>query len=60
MCHEPRDSIILAMSDLGFHRIESDLEETWLEDWIGVGIAELEAYLGKHAAFLAFLTTQNR
>jgi hypothetical protein len=43
------------VSDRGFHRIEADLEETWLEDWAGVGIAELEAYLAKHAAFVAFL-----
>ena len=46
------------MSDRGFHRIESDLEETWLEDWAGVGIAELESYLAKHAAFLVFLEAQ--
>jgi hypothetical protein len=43
------------MSDRGFHRIETDLEDSWLEDWAGVGIAELEAYLAKHAAFLLFL-----
>jgi hypothetical protein len=43
------------MSDRGFHRIEADLEESWLEDWVGVGISELEAYLAKHAAFLSFL-----
>jgi hypothetical protein len=43
------------MSDRGFHRIEADLEDSWLEDWVGVGIAELEAYLAKHAAFLSFL-----
>jgi hypothetical protein len=43
------------MSDRGFHRIEADLEESWLEDWAGVGIAELEAYLAKHAAFLSYL-----
>jgi hypothetical protein len=48
------------MSDRGFHRIEADLEDSWLEDWAGVGIAELEAYLAKHAAFLAYLTGQNR
>jgi hypothetical protein len=48
------------MSDRGFHRIEADLEESWLEDWAGVGIAELEAYLAKHAAFLAFLEAGNR
>jgi hypothetical protein len=43
------------MSDRGFHQIEADLEDSWLEDWAGVGIAELEAYLAKHAAFLSFL-----
>jgi hypothetical protein len=43
------------MSDRGFHQIEADLEDSWLEDWAGVGIAELEAYLEKHAAFLSFL-----
>jgi hypothetical protein len=43
------------MSDRGFHRIETDLEDSWLEDWAGVGIAELEAYLAKHAAFLMYL-----
>ena len=48
-----------AMADRGLHRIESDLEATWLEDWTGVGIAELEQYLAKHAAFLEFLETQN-
>jgi hypothetical protein len=45
----------LRMSDRGFHRIEADLEDSWLEDWAGVGIAELEAYLAKHAAFISFL-----
>ena len=52
--------IMRSMSERGLHRIEHDLHETWLEDWAGVGIAELEAYLAKHAAFLAFLETQNR
>jgi hypothetical protein len=47
------------MSDRGFHRIEADLEESWLEDWAGVGIAELESYLAKHAAFADFLETGN-
>ena len=47
------------MSDRGFHQIEADLEESWLEDWVGVGIAELESYLGKHAAFAAFLEAAN-
>jgi hypothetical protein len=43
------------MSDRGFHEIEADLEPSWLEDWAAVGVAELEAYLSKHAAFLSFL-----
>jgi hypothetical protein len=47
--------IIVAMGDRGLHTIADDLSETWLEDWIGAGIAEIEAYLAKHAAFLAFL-----
>ena len=47
------------MSDRGLHRIEQDLDETWLEDWAGVGIAEIEDYLSKHAAFVAFLESQN-
>jgi hypothetical protein len=46
------------MSERGFHSIGDDLSETWFEDWLGAGIAEIEAYLAKHAAFLAFLETQ--
>jgi hypothetical protein len=43
------------MSERGLHYIEDDLSETWLEDWAGAGVAEIEAYLAKHAAFLSFL-----
>jgi hypothetical protein len=43
------------MSERGLHRIEDDLAESWLEDWAGAGVAEIEDYLNKHAAFLAFL-----
>jgi len=46
------------MSERGLHVISDDLSETWLEDWAGAGVAEIEHYLGKHAAFLAFLETQ--
>jgi hypothetical protein len=46
------------MSERGLHRIEDDLSETWLEDWAGAGVAEIEEYLAKHAAFLSFLDTQ--
>lgn len=44
-----------AMSERGFHRIADDLSDTWLEDWAGAGVAEIEDYLAKHAAFLSFL-----
>ena len=42
------------MSERGLHTIEDDLSETWVEDWAAVGLAELEALLAKHAAFLGF------
>ena len=45
------------MSERGLHRIEDDLVETWLEDWAGAGVAEIEDFLAKHAAFLSFLET---
>ena len=45
------------MSERGLHTIEDDLSETWVEDWAAVGVAELEALLAKHAAFLGFLET---
>jgi len=45
------------MDDRGLHRIEDELGEHWLTCWIEEGIAEIEAYLAKHAAFLSFLDT---
>jgi hypothetical protein len=48
-------SDLIPMSDRGFHRIADDLSDTWIEDWAGAGVAEIEAYLQKHAAFEAFL-----
>jgi hypothetical protein len=50
----PRDDH-LRMSERGIHTIADDLSDTWVEDWAGAGVAEIEAYLAKHAAFLAFL-----
>ena len=47
------------MSERGLHYIEDDLSETWLEDWAGAGVGEIEAYLRKHAAFLAFLDSDS-
>ena len=48
-----------AMSERGLHRIEDDLSDTWVEDWAGAGVAEIEAYLAKHAAFLSFLESHD-
>ena len=45
------------MSERGLHVIEDDLQETWVEDWAGVGVTEIEELLAKHAAFLGFLET---
>jgi hypothetical protein len=42
------------------HYIEPDLDESWLRDWIGVGLVELEAFLRKHAAFLEYLGARAR
>jgi len=47
------------MSERGLHRIEDDIAETWVEDWAGAGIGELEAYLAKHADFLRFLAARD-
>ena len=47
--------IMFHMSERGLHYIADDLSDTWIEDWAGAGVAEIEAYLAKYAAFLAFL-----
>jgi len=47
------------MSDRGLHTITDDLSDTWLEDWIGVGLDEIEAYLSKHAAFDDYVSTRD-
>ena len=49
-----------AMSERGFHRIEDDIADTWVEDWAGAGVAEIEAYLAKHADFLRFLESREQ
>ncbi len=46
------------MSDRGLHHIQDELSDTWLEDWAGAGVAEIETYLAKHAAFLRYLETE--
>jgi hypothetical protein len=37
------------------HLIEDDLKSSWVDDWAALGIGEIEAYLAKHLAFLAYL-----
>ena len=49
--------IIEPLSDRGFHRVEDELGESWLEHWLESGIRQLEAYLEKHAAFFDYLDT---
>lgn len=34
---------------------ETDVDELWLREWARSGLAELEAYLAKQAAFAEFL-----
>jgi hypothetical protein len=51
--------IFTGMSERGLHHIEDDLSDTWVEDWAGAGVAEIEALLAKHAAFLSFLETHD-
>jgi hypothetical protein len=35
------------------------VDELWLHDWAAEGIAALESYLAKHAAFAAFLAARD-
>ena len=37
------------------HVIEDDLAVSWVEQWAAQGIGEIEEYLAKHLAFLAYL-----
>jgi hypothetical protein len=45
----------LRMDERSLHQIQDELTDTWLEDWAGAGVAEIESYLAKHAAFLSYL-----
>ncbi len=47
------------MSERGFYSIADDITQTWVEDWAGAGLAELEAYLAKHADFQRFLAARD-
>lgn len=47
------------MNARGLHHIQDDLAETWLEDWAGAGVTEIEAYLAKYAAFDTYLESND-
>ena len=40
------------------HSTSVPVDELWLDDWAAEGIAALERYLAKHAAFAAFLQSR--
>ena len=42
------------MLDSHHHSIDDYLSETWIDTWAADVVAEVEDYLGKHAAFDAF------
>ena len=50
--------ITAGMEHCGLHPIDEYLFEDWLDEWVSEGIREVEAYLGKHAAFHAFLVSR--
>jgi hypothetical protein len=37
------------------HVIEEDLSDGWVEAWADAGVAAIEEFLEKHAAFLDYL-----
>lgn len=43
------------MSTHGTDLAKLDVDEAWLLEWAAEGIAALERYLAKHAAFAAYL-----
>jgi len=47
------------MSEHTTHLNTLSVDELWLGDWAAEGIAALEQYLAKQAAFAAFLAKRN-
>jgi hypothetical protein len=43
------------MSNHELHTHRLDVDHLWLHEWACEGIAEIERYLAKHAAFAAYL-----
>ena len=50
---------ICIVTEPTLHYIAHDLTETWVDDWAGHGLEDIEALLAKHAAFLSFLDDQD-
>ena len=46
------------MSEHETHSSAPPVDELWLRDWAAEGIAALERYLAKQAAFAAFLVAR--
>ena len=40
--------------DMDTEYTQHEIDERFLDDWVAFGIAELNAYLGKHARFAEF------
>jgi hypothetical protein len=51
---------MISVNERGLHYIEDDLSETWIEDWAGAGVAQIEDLLRKHADFHTFLETSEQ
>jgi hypothetical protein len=47
------------MSDNGLQLIDDFLSEEWVGAWAGDVVAQIESYLGKQAAFEAFLDARD-
>jgi hypothetical protein len=48
------------LSDHGLHLIDDCLSEDWIDAWAGDVVRQIEDYLGKHAAFEAFLGDETK
>jgi hypothetical protein len=51
----PRPIIQSVMDCDDLHRIEDDLDASWIETWAGAGVKAIEEYLAKYLAFLDYL-----
>ena len=47
------------MSEQHTHLSTASVDELWLGDWAAEGLAALERYLAKQAAFAAFLAARD-